>query len=233
MFKSALSLIPFIAFAAATPQYDYGPPPAASTTNNAAAPAPSAPASTGNQINIDVGAGGQFVFSPANVTASNGTLITFFFPDGDIPHSVTQGDFDNPCQALAAQGGNSAGFDSGLQNSVQWTLNVTNDQVPIYFFCKSPTHCGLGMVGSINAPATGNTFDAFQSAAVKLGAAAPTLQDNGPVTGGVGALATAAPAATQAGGSSGSSGGSNGALHVGLSSAMAVVVGVAIAMLAA
>ena len=109
-------------------------------------------------------------------------------------------------------------------------------------------------IRSINAPATGNTFDAFQSAAVKLGAAAPTvrlvpydilrtcrahgrshtqLQDNGPVTGGVGALATAAPAATQAGGSSGSSGGSNGALHVGLSSAMAVVVGVAIAMLAA
>ena len=51
---------------------------------------------------------------------------------GDIPHSVTQGDFDNPCQALAAQGGNSAGFDSGLQNSVQWTLNVTNDQVREY-----------------------------------------------------------------------------------------------------
>lgn len=39
----------------------------------------------------------------------------------------------------------------------------------IWFFCKSPTHCGLGMVGSINAPATGNTFDNFQAAAVKIG----------------------------------------------------------------
>ena len=29
---------------------------------------------------IDVGAGGNFVFNPANVTAPNGTLITFFFP---------------------------------------------------------------------------------------------------------------------------------------------------------
>lgn len=29
---------------------------------------------------IDVGADGNFVFNPANVTASNGTLVTFFFP---------------------------------------------------------------------------------------------------------------------------------------------------------
>ena len=31
-------------------------------------------------LQIDVGAGGNFVFNPANVTAPNGTLITFFFP---------------------------------------------------------------------------------------------------------------------------------------------------------
>ena len=31
-------------------------------------------------LQIDVGAGGNFVLRPANVTASNGTLITFFFP---------------------------------------------------------------------------------------------------------------------------------------------------------
>ena len=69
---------------------------------------------------------------------------------------------------MSAQNGGSAGFDSGLQNSVQWTLNVTNDQIresytsmllrsatdvightAIYFFCKAPTHCGLGMVGYV------------------------------------------------------------------------------------
>ncbi|EJF65673.1 hypothetical protein DICSQDRAFT_23219, partial [Dichomitus squalens LYAD-421 SS1] len=128
-------------------------------------------------------------------------------------HSVTQGDFNNPCQPIASVNGQN-GFDSGLQmTGVQFTLNVTNDQEPIYFFCKSPTHCGLGMVGSINAPSSGNTFDAWQAAAVKIGSSEQTLQDNGPVTGGIGAIATAAPAATatSARGSSGSSG-SSGAL---------------------
>ncbi|RPD65901.1 hypothetical protein L226DRAFT_182948 [Lentinus tigrinus ALCF2SS1-7] len=234
MFATAFSLALLPLLAAANPQYGYAPP-AANPTTQAAAVAPSAPPSTNGQINIDVGAGGNFVFSPTNVTASNGTLVTFFFPAGATPHSVTQGDFANPCQPLAAQGGNSAGFDSGLQNSVQWTLNVTNDQIPIYFFCKAPTHCGLGMVGSINAPSSGNTFDAWQAAAVKVGASEQTLQDNGPVTGGVGAVATATPAATASGssgsGSSGSSGGSSGAMRVSASGALATVFGVALAML--
>ncbi|KAI0807247.1 hypothetical protein C8Q74DRAFT_48494 [Fomes fomentarius] len=231
MFKTALSLAPLVALAAATPQYgapvDNGPP---ATTSAAAAAAPSAPASTDNQININVGADGNFVFDPANVTASNGTLVTFFFPGGDIPHSVTQGDFSNPCQPLKAQGSDSAGFDSGLQNSVQWTLNVTNDQIPIYFFCKSPTHCGLGMVGSINAPSTGNTFDAWQAAAVKVGASEETLQDNGPVTGGVGAIATATPAATATSAAGSGSSGSNGAMPLAGSSVVAALVGLGAAM---
>ncbi|RDX48379.1 hypothetical protein OH76DRAFT_1352550 [Lentinus brumalis] len=237
MFSTAFSLALLPILAAASPQqYGYGPP-ASNPTTQAAAVAPSAPASTSGQINIDVGAGGNFVFSPANVTASNGTLVTFFFPGGAIPHSVTQGDFANPCQPLSAQSGGSSGFDSGLQSTgVQWTLNVTNDQIPIYFFCKSPTHCGLGMVGSINAPSTGNTFDAWQAAAVKVGASEQTLQDNGPVTGGVGAIATATPAATASGSSSSGSGssgsgGSSGAMRVSVSSALSAIFGLAVAMI--
>lgn len=74
---------------------------------------------------------------------------------------------------------------------------------------------------SINAPSTGNTFDAWQAAAVKVGASEQTLQDNGPVIGGIGAVATASPTAT----SSGSSG-SSGALQLGASSALAVILGV-------
>lgn len=216
-----LALLPLLAAASPNPQIYGGAPPAGPATSAPAA-APSAPPSTQGQINIDVGAGGNFVFNPTNITASNGTLITFFFPGGDVPHSVTQGDFSNPCQPIAAQSGQN-GFDSGLQNSVQWTLNVTNDQEPIYFFCKSPTHCGLGMVGSINAPSTGNTFDAWQAAAVKVGASEQTLQDNGPVIGGIGAVATASPTAT-ASGSSGSSG--SGALQLSASSALAVILGI-------
>ncbi|KAI0646840.1 hypothetical protein C8Q79DRAFT_590734 [Trametes meyenii] len=178
-----------------------------------------APPDRSTALQIDVAAGGNFVFSPANVTASNGTLITFFFPNNGLPHSVTQGDFNSPCEPIAPQNGVS-GFDSGLQQGVQFTLNVTNDQIPIYFFCKEPTHCGLGMVGSINAPSTGNTHDAWQAAALKVGGSEKTLQDNGPVTGGIGAVATATPSAS--GGSSGSSGSGNGASGLSVSSAAAL-----------
>lgn len=37
------------------------------------------------------------------------------------------------------------------------------DEKPIWFYCSQTvgTHCQKGMVGSINAPTTGNTLDAF------------------------------------------------------------------------
>jgi len=54
----------------------------------------------------------------------------------------------------------------------------------------------MGMVGSINAPATGNTFIAFKAAAVAIGSNEATETDQGAVTGGVNAQATASPAAT-------------------------------------
>ncbi|KAA1471232.1 hypothetical protein DENSPDRAFT_837180 [Dentipellis sp. KUC8613] len=198
----------------------YGAPPApvggnggGSTTSSpaAAAAVPSAPPSTANQINVDVAAGGNFVFNPANFTASNGTMVTFFFPDTpSLMHSVTQSSFANPCTPLQASGSQPAGFDSGLQASKQFTIQITDDSVPIWFFCKQVTHCGLGMVGSINAPASGNnTFDAFKAAAVAIGSNEQTVQDNGPVTGGVNAVATATPANTVSASGASTSGGSS------------------------
>jgi hypothetical protein len=87
----------------------------------------------------------------------------------DEPHSVTQSTFANPCTYLAAGNGSAAGFDSGLQTGTQFTITITNDQerkptfplpslffsfivylilvTAIWFFCKFPEHCGLGMVG--------------------------------------------------------------------------------------
>lgn len=49
-------------------------------------------------------------------------------PSNGVPHSVTQGDFSNPCVSIASQNG-VPGFDSGLQEGTQFTLNVTNDQI--------------------------------------------------------------------------------------------------------
>ncbi|KAN0107121.1 hypothetical protein V8E52_010428, partial [Russula decolorans] len=142
---------------------------------------------------VQVAPGGQLVYNPSNFAASIGTTVTFYFPKNSTPHSVTQGSFDKPCVYLAASGGNPAGFDSGLQSGKKFTLKITNDKEPIFFFCKTPLHCGLGMVGAINAPATGQSYAAYLAAAKSLGSNEKPINDNGPVTGGVGAVATAIP----------------------------------------
>ncbi|KAL0567512.1 hypothetical protein V5O48_014480 [Marasmius crinis-equi] len=201
--KTILGLaLPAVALA----QYGYGG--GGGTTSTSSGPAtPSAPADSQGQMNVDVFYQGQFAFHPANFNASKGTLVTFYIPGGSFPHSVTQSSFNDPCTYLKATDNTSAGFDSGLTNSKQFTINITDDTKPIWFHCKFPLHCGMGMVGSINAPTTGNnTFDAFMAKAKAIAGNEVTESDGGPVTGGVNGIATAPPAATASGGS-----GSNGA----------------------
>ncbi|GAW01931.1 hypothetical protein LENED_003554 [Lentinula edodes] len=203
------TLVSVLAIPALVSAQIYGPPPSSGTTTSAApASAPSAPPDTQGQMNINVAFNGNFVFNPANITAPVGTLVTFWFPGGDIPHSVTQSSFQEPCTYLTANSsaGTGAGFDSGLTNAVQFTINVTDDQRIIWFHCKQILHCGMGMVGSINAPTNGsNTFQAFQAAALQIGSNEVTQTSGGPVTGGVHGIATATPAATGTSGSSSSS----------------------------
>lgn len=228
MFKSSLfvlSLLPVLAFG--NPQY-YGPAPgpgsSSSSTSAAPASAPSAPPSTTGQINVDVYPNGQFIFNPSNINATVGTLITFFFPSGAVPHSVTQSTFADPCTPLT--GSNGTGFDSGITTGTQFTLNVTDASTPVWFFCKTPLHCGMGMVGSINAPTSGNTFEAYQAAAKAIGSSEVTIQDNGPVTGGVGAVATGAPSTSSsapASSNTGSSSSSSDATRVVVSSGMGLL----------
>ncbi|KAJ7098144.1 Cupredoxin [Mycena belliarum] len=203
----------------AAAQYGYGAPspPQTTTAAPAAAPVPSAPANTAGHMNINV-APGSFTFSPANISAPNGTAVTFWFPNTGINHSVTQSSFQNPCTPLAATANNPAGFDSGLTNSVQFTIVITDDTKPIWFHCKQVTHCGMGMVGSINAnESSANSFSAFQAAAMKIGLSEPTETDNGPVTGGFNAIASAKPANTGAGASATPSKSPNSGMRVGFS----------------
>jgi len=94
---------------------------------------------------------------------------------------------------LSASGGDPDGFDSGLQNGKLFSIKITNDQIPIYFFSKRDKFCGQGMVGAINPPATGNTFNAYLNAAKALGPNEIPIPDNGPVLGGVGAQAVGTP----------------------------------------
>ncbi|PSR72605.1 hypothetical protein PHLCEN_2v11529 [Hermanssonia centrifuga] len=155
------------------------------------------------QTTIQVGstaaaAGGIFQFIPSNITAANGTTVTFMWSGAPGNHSVTQSSLDSPCQPLPN------GFDSGFvfiptpatSGIPSWNLTITNDQEPIYFYCgqlvPAPGHCPLGMVGTINAPTTGNaSWEAFWETA--MGTAATTPGTPIPNLSGVGANASAAP----------------------------------------
>lgn len=91
------------------------------------------------------------------------------------------------------------------------------------------------MVGSINAPSTGNTFDAYLAAAKQIGSHEIATPDNGPVVGGVHATATGSPVpdlTASASSSASSSGTTSGAMKVTTSTGFALfaaVVGIAMA----
>ncbi|EJD02091.1 uncharacterized protein FOMMEDRAFT_147198 [Fomitiporia mediterranea MF3/22] len=213
----------------------YGAPPAGNsnpTTTSAVSSAPSAPPNTPGFMNVDVGPGEQLVYNPANFSAPNGTIVTFYFPnDGLYTHTVTQSSFNDPCTPLAANStaGTPAGFDSSFQAGVQFSINITNDQIPIWFHCKLPMHCGLGMVGAINAPTNGsNTYAAFQAKAMAIGQSEP-VESTGPIVlGGFAASAAASPSNTASAGGSGSP---SGATRLSVTSAATALLGAAAAMI--
>jgi plastocyanin len=114
--------------------------------------------------------GAYFQFIPPTITATKGSVITFKFTGIPGNHTITQSSFAEPCTSI------SGGFDSGyvfvpgasVTDVPQWNLTITDDTTPIWFFCKQllPTpHCPAGMVGAINPPTSGNTFESFQTAA--------------------------------------------------------------------
>ncbi|KAF8645909.1 hypothetical protein AX16_007495 [Volvariella volvacea WC 439] len=104
--------------------------------------------------------------------------------------------FADPCTPLEG------GFDSGFvfippntsSDAVpEWNLTITEDDTPIWFFCKQllpAPHCTAGMVGAINPPSSGNTFQAFQQNAQSF-SGAPGQAQGGLV--GAGASASAFP----------------------------------------
>lgn len=127
-------------------------------------------------IRVDVGKDG-LTYTPADIKAAVGDQIEFhYFPKA---HSVVASGFKTPCSPLA--GGFASGFvptdpqDAGLST---FTITV-KDEKPIWFYCGQADHCkkvcheqknimekekkltAQGMVGSVNAPATGNTLAAF------------------------------------------------------------------------
>jgi hypothetical protein len=88
-------------------------------------------------------------------------------------HSVVQASFDSPCVPINNVDSSIKGFFSGFmpaaletQGLLTFTIEVTSTD-PVWFYCSQSTHCQGGMVGSINAPTTGNTLEKFKEAASK------------------------------------------------------------------
>ncbi|KAK7048597.1 serine-threonine rich [Favolaschia claudopus] len=122
-------------------------------------------------ITVKVGEAGGLTYNPNNVTAAAGDKIIFQFLAKN--HST----FGNPCALMTTP---VAGIDSGYQfvaaNATmvpEWSFTVMNASSPLWFFCAQTGHCGKGMVFSVNAPSVGNTFEAFQAAAMATSGQAP------------------------------------------------------------
>jgi len=112
--------------------------------------------------NITVGINGQLSFGPANITAAIGDIVEFTFLAKN--HSVVQSSFSEPCTPLAD--GFNLGFHPVAANTTGPSFSITvNNTTPIWGYCAqtSPvSHCGSGMVFSINAVESGpNNFAAF------------------------------------------------------------------------
>jgi plastocyanin len=112
--------------------------------------------------NITVGVNGQLAFGPSNISASIGDIIEFTFLAKN--HSVVQSSFSQPCNPL--ENGFNLGFHPVAANSTGPSLSIiVNDTAPIWGYCAQTapvSHCGSGMVFSINAVESGpNNFEAF------------------------------------------------------------------------
>ncbi|CAO2652528.1 Nn.00g008110.m01.CDS01 [Neocucurbitaria sp. VM-36] len=160
------------------------------------------------------GANGSLVFSPNQVKAAPGDLVQFQFHPKN--HSVVQSTFDNPCVPIQNIMANKTdAFYSGFMPTnaslgatsqvLTYTIRV-KDEKPVWFYCSQAKHCQAGMVGAINAPATGNrTMQAF----VALAAAATENLSPGQAPGS-GSSGTTAPSPSSGSGSGSGTSGTSG-----------------------
>ncbi|KII89230.1 hypothetical protein PLICRDRAFT_29570 [Plicaturopsis crispa FD-325 SS-3] len=139
-----------------------------STSTATASSSASTPSSTSTDHFVTVGADGALAYSPANITAQPGDTVTFQFHQKN--HTVTQSSFAAPCSPLSSSASASS-FDSGFMPVAAnastfptWTIQI-NDTKPVWAYCKQAGHCAQGMVFSVNADESGNSFEKFQAAA--------------------------------------------------------------------
>jgi len=135
---------------------------------------------------VIVGGNNTLTFSPSEVVAAIGDIVTFTFQTKN--HSVAQSSFATPCSPLAG------GFSSGFQfvnsttdfPSYSYTVNATT---PVWAYCQQTnpgSHCAQGMVFAINAVDSGaKNFTAFKNAAMGITNASSSSSTSGNTSSGV------------------------------------------------
>ncbi|KAI1079097.1 hypothetical protein F5B20DRAFT_544942 [Whalleya microplaca] len=117
-------------------------------------------------FDVTTGKGGQLKFDPETLTAQAGDTITYSFFAKN--HAVAQSTFDNPCQLQenAIFSGFTPNDSPDIAAPTTFTITI-NDTKPLWFYCPQTNgnHCQNGMVHAINAPPSGNTFDAYKAKA--------------------------------------------------------------------
>jgi len=117
--------------------------------------APPPMAATGMTHMVTVGGAAGLVYTPPSISAAVGDMVEFTFMSQN--HTVTQSTFPLPCVKM--MGGVDSGFMPNPNNTVSpppsMMFQVTTTD-PIWMYCrqkKPESHCGKGMVFSINPTA--------------------------------------------------------------------------------
>lgn len=167
--------------------------------------------------NVVVGGSG-LTFTPNQVTAAVGDVVTFEFHPKN--HTLTQSTFANPCTAMA--GGVNSGYMPVAADATTFPVYSfrINEVTPLWFYCAQGTHCQSGMVMAINVNTSSpNTFEAYLAKATGgASSAAPAVTASGSASpaASVTSVASAATSGTSANGANGATGApaGNGAGHL-------------------
>ncbi|KAG8773169.1 hypothetical protein FRC15_002226 [Serendipita sp. 397] len=132
--------------------------------------------------NYDVNVGGLdsstnpvLKFNPEFVNAVVGDTVTFHFQQKN--HSVVQTSFNQVCSPLLSDQSKPVFATQFHPVANDQTTDfptevytVTDASKPLWFYCSQKSHCGKGMIFSINCPTTGdNSLDAFRNRALAIG----------------------------------------------------------------
>jgi plastocyanin len=96
---------------------------------------------------------GSLTYWPDNIVAAKGDMVQFQFMPKN--HTVTQSNFDNPCQPISMHS-NVTGVFSGFMpvaadaTDIPTYTILLNDTKPMWIYCSQGKHCQSGMSMVIN-----------------------------------------------------------------------------------